>query len=128
VRRTAQSSETCAAASFKVWRRSAARWACEAAREYRARVVLKRLKPIGDVRGILLARSRLRTEYNDEKKTLSVYLTQEITKLPGKLTLQFRDAAGKNVATLPLDIKALPKPETKSAAPDGNRRNKKEKK
>jgi hypothetical protein len=51
----------------------------------------------------------LKTEYNDEKKLLSVYLTQDVTKLPGKLALQFRDSAGKQVATLVLEVKATPK-------------------
>jgi hypothetical protein len=63
----------------------------------------------------------LRTEYNDERKILSVYLTQDITKLSGKLALQFRDSAGKQVATLILEVKASPK----AAEADGTKKERK---
>jgi hypothetical protein len=68
---------------------------------------------IGDVATVIIeGKTPLRKEYDSEKKILSVYLTQEITKLPAKLTVQFRDIAGKLIATLPLEIKALRKPGT----------------
>ena len=53
-------------------------------------------------------RDSFRAEYDSGKRILSVYVTQDATKVPGKLTIQFRDKAGKLLGTALLEVKALP--------------------
>jgi hypothetical protein len=66
---------------------------------------------VGDVASVRVeGREPFKTEYDAQKKVLSVYVPQEATKLPARfLTVQFRDAAGKSIATQTLEIKALAK-------------------
>jgi hypothetical protein len=53
-------------------------------------------------------RDPFKTEYDPGKRILTAYVPQDATKLPAKLTLQFRDASGKLIASQALEIKALP--------------------
>jgi len=74
---------------------------------------------IADVAAVRIeGREPFKSEHDATKKVLSVFIPQEVTKLPGKLALQFRDAAAKSIATMTLEVKALPKekPAAKAAS------------
>jgi hypothetical protein len=75
---------------------------------------------VGDVDSVLVGNfPPIKPEYDAEKKQLTVFVNQQITANPARLTLQFRDVAGKLLGTVELVVKARPKqtaPAPKAAA------------
>jgi hypothetical protein len=72
---------------------------------------------IADVSKVFIeGRAPFTTDPDSTKNTLTVHVPQEVTKVPAKnLVLQFRDGSGKLIATIPIEVRALPKPQEKAA-------------